>query len=142
MDDDPQNKKEPVRNHLLGFREVKALVVRDLEQLLNTRRSIMAIADNYHYLADSVALYGLQDYTAVNPSSTKARQAVLKDVEVTIAKFEPRLRNVKVRLEKSEAKERNLSFRISALLVVDPIKEPVTFDTYYDASRGEYRIVE
>ena len=141
IDYDPLNTKEPVQNHLLDIRQVKAMVVRDLENLLNTRRSIMEIPETCRQLPNSVAAYGLQDYTAVNPNSTKARQTVLKDVENTIAKFEPRLRNVKVRWEKSEAKERNLSFRISALLMVDPIKEPVTFDTYYDTSRGEYKIL-
>jgi type VI secretion system protein ImpF len=47
---------------------------------------------------------------------------------------------VKVNLEKGTQNERNLRFRISALLMVDPVTEPVTFDTYFDVSRGEYLI--
>ena len=35
--------------------------------------------------------------------------------------------------------ERNLRFRITGLLVVDPVAEPVTFDTYFDISRGRVR---
>jgi type VI secretion system protein ImpF len=47
---------------------------------------------------------------------------------------------VKVNLEMAAQNERNLRFRITALLVVDPVTEPVTFDTFFDVSRGEYVI--
>jgi len=140
IDAEPGNAKEPAQYHLLDYRQIKALVVRDLEHLLNTRRFIGEIPETCRYLATSVLFYGLKDYTAVNPNSTQARQSVLKDVEKAIALFEPRLKNVKVRWEKSETKERSLSFRITAMLVVDPIREPVAFDTYYDTSRGAYVI--
>jgi type VI secretion system protein ImpF len=40
----------------------------------------------------------------------------------------------------STQSERNLRFRISALLVVDPVSEPVTFDTYLDVTRGAYAV--
>jgi type VI secretion system protein ImpF len=36
--------------------------------------------------------------------------------------------------------ERTLGFRITGILVVDPITEPVTFDTYFDVIKGEYVI--
>jgi type VI secretion system protein ImpF len=85
-----------------------------------------------------VATYGLKDFTAKNTDSQKLRQDIRKDVERSIARFEPRLKNVKVDLETGTKKERNLSFRISAMLVVDPIREPVAFDTYFDSIRKEY----
>jgi type VI secretion system protein ImpF len=48
------------------------------------------------------------------------------------------LKNVTVVLEAGADKEHRLSFRISAILMVEPIREPVTFDTYFDSIRKEY----
>lgn len=138
IDEDPGNTREPVQYRLLDVRQIKAFVVRDLENLLNCRRNITEIPAELRELDNSVATYGLKDFTAKNTDSRKMRQNVRKDVERAIARFEPRLRNVKVDLETGSNKERNLSFRISAMLVVDPFREPVTFDTYFDSIRKEY----
>lgn len=138
IDDDPGNSRESVQYRLLDVRQVKAFVVRDLENLLNSRRSITVLPAQFRELENSVATYGLKDFTAKNTDSQKLRQDIRKDVERSIARFEPRLKNVKVDLETGTKKERNLSFRISAMLVVDPIREPVAFDTYFDSIRKEY----
>jgi type VI secretion system protein ImpF len=138
IDDDPGNSRESVQYRLLDVRQVKAFVVRDLENLLNSRRSITVLPPQFRELENSVATYGLKDFTAKNTDSQKLRQDIRKDVERSIARFEPRLKNVKVDLETGTKKERNLSFRISAMLVVDPIREPVAFDTYFDSIRKEY----
>jgi len=70
------------------------------------------------------------------------RQQLRQQIEKVISRFEPRLRNVKVSLESSTKSERNLRFRINALLFVDPVAEPVTFDSYFDVNRGEYLIAK
>lgn len=138
IDSDPANSGEPAQYRLLNARQVKAAVIRDLENLLNSRRNITQLPAQLRELENSVATYGLKDFTGENTDSQKVRQTIRKDVEQTIARFEPRLKNVKVDLETGDKKERNLSFRISAVLVVDPIREPVTFDTYFDSIRKEY----
>lgn len=138
IDADPNNSRESVQYRLLNVRQVKASVVRDLENLLNCRRNISLLPEGLRQLADSVATYGLKDFTAENTSSQDVRQTIRKDVERAVARFEPRLRNVKVIVETGSQKERNLNFRISAMLVVDPIREPVTFNTYFDSIRKEY----
>jgi len=138
IDEDPGNSRESVQYRLLNVRQVKASVVRDLENLLNSRRDITVLPAEFRELENSVATYGLKDFTGENTDSKKVRQTIRKDVERAIARFEPRLKNVKVDLETGEKKERNLSFRISAMLVVDPIREPVTFDTFFDSIRKEY----
>ncbi len=142
IDLEPKLSKEPVQYRLSSFREIKAFVVRDLENLLNSRRSILEIPSAYKALNQSVASYGLKDFTADNPNSTAVMKKIRRDVERTILRFEPRLKRVKVRLETGENAKRSLSFRISGLLVLDPLKEPVTFDTYFDSSRGEYVITK
>lgn len=138
IDEDPKSPGESAQYRLLDVRQVKGHVVRDLENLLNSRRDITNLPAEFRELDNSVATYGLKDFTAENTDSQKVRQTIRKDVEQTIARFEPRLQNVKVELETGSKKERNLSFHISALLVVDPIREPVAFDTFFDSIRKEY----
>jgi type VI secretion system protein ImpF len=138
IDADPTTSREPAQQRLLNARQIKALVVRDLENLLNSRRNITALPPEFRELENSLATYGLKDFTALSADNRQVRQSIRKDVEKAIARFEPRLKNVKVMLETGDPKERNLSFQISAILVVDPIREPVTFDTYFDATRKEY----
>ena len=140
MDDEPRVSHEPVQYRLLSIGQIKASVIRDLENLLNTRRQILAPPVAYREVNNSLFVYGLRDFTAQSPKSVSVRQQLRQDIEKTISRFEPRLKNVSIHLETPTQKERNLRFRISGLLVVEPVAEPVTFDTYFDANRGEYVI--
>lgn len=140
IDLEPGVSHEPVQHRFLSLGQAKASVVRDLENLLNTKRSILAPSAECKELSSSLFVYGLQDFTTQNPKSSMVRQQLRQQIERVIARFEPRLRNVKVSLEASTKSERNLRFRINALLFVDPVMEPVTFDSYFDVNRGEYLI--
>ena len=140
IDLEPGVSREPVQSRLLTIGRAKASVVRDLENLLNTKRSVLAPPAAFREVNNSVFVYGLQDFTSQNPRSPMVRQQLRQQIERIISRFEPRLKNVKVNLEMAGQNERNLRFRITALLVADPVTEPVTFDTYFDVSRGEYVI--
>jgi type VI secretion system lysozyme-like protein len=75
---------------------VRKSVLRDVENLLNTRRSIIDPPVSYHYLNDSMFVYGLEDFIAKNPKSPDVRKALKQSIETTIRKFEPRLMHVLV----------------------------------------------
>lgn len=140
VDYEPGVSHEPVQYRLLSIGQIKASVIRDLENLLNTRRQILTPPVAYREVNNSLFVYGLRDFTAQSPKSVSVRQQLRQDVEKTISRFEPRLKNVTVHLETPTKKERNLRFRISGLLVVEPVAEPVSFDTYFDINRGQYVI--
>lgn len=140
VDDEPGVTQEPVQNRMFNIRQVKAMVVRDLENLLNARRQISLVPASYKEVSNSVFVYGLGDFTSENPKSPSVRRQLRQDIEKTIQRFEPRLKNVKVHLEEDIEKGRSLRFRIRGILVVEPETEPVSFDTYFDANRGEYVI--
>jgi type VI secretion system protein ImpF len=140
VDLEPGVSKEPVQHRLYDIRQVKAMVVRDLENLLNTRRHILMVPASYKEVNNSVFMYGLGDFTSENPKSSPVRRQLRQDVERAISRFEPRLKNVTVRLEEDKERGHNLRFKISGLLVVEPETEPVSFDTYFDTNRGEYVI--
>jgi len=142
IDLEPGVSHEPVQHRFLSLGQAKASVVRDLENLLNTKRSILIPSAECREVNSSLFVYGLQDFTTQNPKSSMVRQQLRQQIERVIARFEPRLKNVKVNLEASARNERNLRFRINALLIADPVAEPVTFDSYFDVNRGEYLIAK
>ena len=142
IDEEPGLSREPAQHRTFTIGQVKAAVTRDLENLLNTRRNIQVPPATFEELNNSLFVYGVRDYTAQNPRSPAAKRQLRLDLEQTLMRFEPRLRNVTVQVEPSTTSERNLRFRISALLVADPVTEPVTFDTFFDANRGEYVIAK
>jgi len=142
IDLEPGVSREPVQYRFLSIGQAKTSVARDLENLLNTKRSVLVPPIGCREVNSSLFVYGLQDFTSQNPKSPMVRQQLSQQIERVISRFEPRLKNVKVNLEMSTQSERNLRFRISALLVVDPVSEPVTFDTYLDVTRGAYAVSE
>ena len=119
---------------------VKTSVLRDVEQLLNTRRIIIDPPKGYRYLNQSMYVYGLEDFVAKNPRNPDVRKALKNSIETTICKFEPRLRRVSVDFNDHEGNEQNLCFTVMATLYADPIHEPLYFDTWFSVNRGEYKI--
>lgn len=140
VDLEPGLSREPVQYRLLSESQIKALVIRDLENLLNARRVVTYLPPSFRHLGDSLFTYGLQDFTAQNPQNPGVRRQLCRDIEISIERFEPRLRNVSVQLDHPGNDKRDLRFRITGMLVVEPMEEPVTFDTYFDVNRGEYII--
>lgn len=119
---------------------VRSSVLRDVENLLNTRRSIIDPPENFQYLNESMFVYGLEDFVAQNPKNPDVRKALKKSIQATIRKFEPRLKNVSVEFNEEEGNDQNLCFTVMATLYADPIHEPIFFDTWFSVNRGEYKI--
>ncbi len=119
---------------------IKTSVLRDVENLLNTRRIIINPPTGYQYLNKSLYVYGLEDFVAKNPRNPDVRNALKNSIETTIGKFEPRLRRVTVDFNDQEGNEQNLCFTVMATLYADPIHEPIYFDTWFSVNRGEYKI--
>jgi type VI secretion system protein ImpF len=81
MDEEPDVSHEPAQARLFDIRQVKAMVTRDLENLLNSRRQILKIPALYKELHNSVFMYGLEDFTSKNPKSLSVRQFLRGDIE-------------------------------------------------------------
>src|SRR5262245_33277536 len=115
---------------------------RDLEWLLSTR--LTWVDDDLlacEHASRSVAAFGLQDFTHETATDSDARLRLKRGIEGAIARFEPRLTHVRVTPEPPLPHERALRFRIEAVLFVDPVREPVTFDTVVE-SDGTTRVHE
>jgi len=132
---------EPAR---VGFSvgQIKDSVARDLENLLNTRRNIHIPSASCLEVNNSLFIYGLPDFTSRNPGNVSVRAQLRLEIEKTISRFEPRLKNITVHIDSPAGGNRELKFRITGVLVVDPISEPVVFDTNYDLNRSNYTITK
>jgi len=130
LDDAPDQHRDPPTSREEVMRRVLAAVRRDLENLLGTRLTWvdddLAAAE---HASRSVAAFGLQDFSHENIANLDAQQRLRRAIEQAIVIFEPRLARVRVTCEGNAEQQRALRFRIEAVLHVEPIREPVAFDT-------------
>jgi type VI secretion system protein ImpF len=90
---------------------------RDLEVLLNARRSLVSLPEPAGELDRSVLDFGLSAPRGRGPTSASHRENLRKEVEAAIQRFEPRLANVRVALEVEQGPSERLRLRIDASLV-------------------------
>lgn len=143
IDLSPRERSEPAITWAQSVRDLKRSVHRDLEALLNTRRTPNAATDASPELKASLYNYGLPDISSMSRDAHDSRTRLLRLVEDAISVFEPRLANVHASFVEDaggSANRRDLHFVIHALLRMDPNPEPVLFDTTLDASSGEYQV--
>lgn len=142
LDFEPRNSSEPPKSRSKSLRELKQSIRRDLEWLLNTRRSVIEIADNLEETNNSMAVFGLKDLTGISVKSLEEQSRLIKEVERTLKTFEPRFLNLKVSLNPVENTDKNLQFRIEALLNIEPSPEPIAFDTILELGSGDFEVKE
>ena len=116
-------------------------VQRDVEALLNTRRTIVPVPEGCTEVLRSVHEYGLHDTTGIAVGTVDGRRRLTDDIRDSLTRFEPRLMNVRVVLvESTQLKAQQVRFTIEATLRMDPSPEQVVFDTVLEVSRGTYDV--
>ncbi len=140
LDADPTVRNDPVVTWSQSFREMKAAVRRDLEWLLNTRQTPEPATDDLGMASKSVFNFGLPDITSITMQSATDRGRLLRMLESTVARYEPRIQDPKVFVDNIATGSRTLRFRIDGLLKVDPAPERVSFDTVLELSSGQYEV--
>ena len=140
IDMEPDVTVEPVQYRSFSYTQMRGMVERDLENLLNTKCFTSDILEPYAELKKSLLTYGVSDFTSKNPATPSVRADLRQEIERTITTFEPRLKNVAVKFEIREKGERHLKFTITAVLLLDDESEPVIFSTFFDTNRCEYSI--
>ena len=135
-DDPPTTREESARRFRLS-------VERDVEWLLNTRRTMQPAPAGCPELRRSAHEYGLPDTTALPVGTKVGRERLLNALRDTLARFEPRLANPRVRLvESAQVNAPQMRFVVEATLVMDPSPEQVVFDTVLEIARGEYAVID
>jgi type VI secretion system protein ImpF len=113
--------------------QLRTSVMRDLENLLNTRYRVSAWPPTLQELEHSIVNYGIPDFTGANMSSRNERQLFRQLVEDALRHHEPRFVGVRVEVvEPTDESDRTLRFRIHADLHAVPDPLPVSFDSQVD----------
>ena len=137
IDLEPDNRMENPMSRSQSVRLLRNSVRRDLEWLLNSRRIAASPDEGMKELNRSVYLYGLPDLSALTMASTADRNRLVRSILTTINLFEPRLTNVRlVMVETPDAGKKDARLRIEAMLRMDPVPEPVSFDTVIELKSG------
>ena len=140
IDNEPKNRAEVPLTRAQSLRELKLALKRDLEWLLNTRKTIEPSPDSARETNRSVYHYGFSDISSKSVLSARDQSDLVREMESAIAIFESRLRRARVRMEQTTGSYRTLKFVIEGLLCMDPTPEPVRFDTVLELGKGEYEI--
>jgi type VI secretion system protein ImpF len=141
IDNDPLAASDPPPSRARSVRQLKAALRRDLEWLLNTRRTPDAVGPEFRELEKSLFNYGLPDVTSLSWDSHRDRNLLTRHIEQTLATFEPRISRLRViPLEAAAGARHILRFQIQGELDMDPAPELIAFDTVLQLSSGQYQV--
>ncbi|HEV2971480.1 MAG TPA: type VI secretion system baseplate subunit TssE [Pirellulales bacterium] len=120
-----------------GIEQVILAVRRDLEDLLNTHRSIIHLPEEYPEILQSPVGYGIPDFGSLSTSTPQQRNSIGQMVEEIISRFEPRLREVTVHVKDDSRGAHHLSvrFQIEARLRIEPYPD-ISFETVMELTTG------
>jgi type VI secretion system protein ImpF len=141
MDDAPDLRAETPRSSAQLLRELKQSVRRDLENLLNTRWRCVEWPESLAEIEDSLVNYGIPDFTATHFDAAQDPDILLRAIEDCIRRFEPRLRDVRLQaIEGAADGNRTFRFRIDGVLCVEPLEDPVRYDSSLEPTTGNVRV--
>jgi type VI secretion system protein ImpF len=115
-------------------------VNRDLEMLLNTRRTIIEVPERFEQLRDSVFTFGLPDVSGIAVNTPAGRERLKLALAEAIERHEPRLMNVRVHEVEEEGVVFGVRFSIEAVLCLSVGTMEVSFDTVLQTSSGVYEV--
>lgn len=141
-DEAPNVPADPPARAAESARAFRDAVQRDVEWLLNTRRTIVPVPPTCPHVRRSVHEFGLPDTTGLPVNTREGRDRLLEQLQDTIERFEPRLGAPRVRIVESNGGNGlpSVRFTVEALLRMDPSPELVVFDTVLEVARGEFDV--
>ena len=135
IDHNPGEQKETRSTVAQSLAQVRTMVRRDLEALLNTRARCKLWPSSLTELEQSMVGYGLPDRVISGMAAGDWRARLRQAIEDAIRIYEPRLTAVNVKLvDDTQGFERMIRFRIEATLRIDEIPEVVTFDSQVESA--------
>ncbi len=141
IDLEPQTQIENAPSRSQSVRVLKSSVRRDLEWLLNSRRICEMPDEGLKEVNRSGYVYGLADVSTLAMAASADRNKLVRQILDTIKLFEPRLMNVRlVMVETPDAGKKDVRLRIEAMLRMDPVPEPISFDTVIELKSGNCRL--
>ena len=124
-DRSPEQPREPRPLRTLSYPELMRSVQKEVARLLNTRGG--QSVDDLFGKDRSVINYGATDLLWVNPYDPESLHIFCRLMEETVEAFEPRLRGVGVSIARFVQTESRMVLTISATLITEQLREPVSF---------------
>jgi type VI secretion system protein ImpF len=121
-------------------RALRESLCRDINDLLNTRRSEKDIDPGYEHCNTSLLAYGLPDFGTVSVVDAAAQDRIRRSVERALRIFEPRLSRVAVSVTRAEDSRPVLRLRIEALVHVEEVAEPIVFDALLEGDSKQFSV--
>jgi type VI secretion system protein ImpF len=147
LDDEPNREEEGPLTEQATLLLVKHGLQRDVENLLNSRRSIQSISPSFEELADSLVNYGLSRPHSSEVKRLRSQASLCQLIADTIRRFEPRLQEVRVfpNLPASSPPRSDgiMKFTIEGFLTVAPLRpnvQEISFQSAYDGFTGTYTL--
>lgn len=134
-DRNPEQPREPRPLRTLSYPELLRSVQKEVTRLLNTRSG-----RGPQYLREqerSVVDYGVSDLLWVNPYDPQSLHLLTDLAEQTIEAFEPRLREVQVTVSRFVQAESRIVLTVTATLITEELREPVSFQVTASPSSKE-----
>jgi len=128
--------QEPHPDRVLDSAALRRSVRREVSRLLNTR------CTGWQDRNGTVIDYGLPDFSWMNPASETDRQTLAGTIARKISCFEPRLREVRVTIQRDETNPRAVLGILEGVLLVESIREPVSFPLLALKQSGEVTVGE
>jgi len=119
--------------------QLRDQVKRDLECLLNSKRAVPDFPHERDHLNHSLLTFGLPDFSGKSLSALLGGD-LRAAVDQAIRRFEPRLSRVEIQIDEDRPSAHALRFRINALLKVEPMPEPITFDTVLELDTRKFEV--
>jgi type VI secretion system protein ImpF len=127
----------------IGVQELRFAVLRDVEALLNSRRPLLGDLAGLPEVESSLMSYGIPDVSQFSAADAQDIHTLMDLIAATLRRFEPRLLPESIRVRPVESEDEygaRMHLRIEAILHVEPIHEPITFDTQIDMERGDVAV--
>ncbi len=125
----------------LTLEQMKACVARDIESLLNARIGPRGdVLSDYPLARASIISFGLDDFVGLSLANPKDRERICAAIRDAINRHEPRLTKVVVSIAPNASAQQFLNFSVTAMLVLAPAVEAVSFDALLQPSTQQYAV--
>ncbi len=146
MDDTPGATKESREKNVMSAQQLKAALLRDLTNLLNTPAPVASEGiTEFPNVASSVLNYGVPDLTGQTASGV-ANGALERDILRAIQNFEPRLdkKSVSVRVMSNEdgSHPNAIVLEIRGQVIANPLPEMLYIKSELDLESGQLSMKE
>lgn len=140
-DTEPARPADPATSFDASARAFREAVQRDVEWLLNTRRTIVPVPERLRELRESVFHFGIPDTTGLAVGTAEGRKVLQGMLQEALERFEPRLAEPRVKLlDVGTGSVQQIRFAVEAILRMDPSPERVVFDTVLEMASGVYDV--